>query len=202
MNKPIIAVDIDDVLAIENEAVRVFANENYGFTHTAEDYLAPGEYWGYWESVQGLGSEEGRRHYDEYLASGAKSDLQVMDGALEALSSLRERFDLVIVTSREAHLAEITEAWLNRHFPEIFNDIAFVALWTGAVKGSKADVCLQLRAQYLIDDNPGHLELARECGIKGILFGEYGWSKGKTIHPDIVRLGSWADIREYFDAIA
>lgn len=202
MKKPVIAVDIDDVLAIENEAVRLYANENYGYSHTPEDYLAPGEYWGYWETVQGLDKAEGKRRYEAYLASGIKARLEVMDGALAALTHLKRTYDLIIVTSREAHLVEITEQWLTKHFPEVFTDIAFVALWTGNVKGSKADVCMQLNAQFLIDDNPQHLELARACGIKGLLFGQYGWSIGREIAPEIVKVDSWHQVREYFDGLA
>lgn len=198
--KPVIAVDVDDVLAIENDAVRMFANKQYGHTHTAEDYLVPGEYWSYWEAVQGVDKEEGYRRYQEYLDSGAKAELQVMEGALSVLQRLKKRYRLIIVTSREAHLVDITKEWLTKHFPEVFDDVAFVAVWTGTVKGSKATVCKEIGAEYLIDDNIGHLELAAAAGIKGILFGDYGWSKNKTLPPDCVRLRNWSEVGEYFDA--
>lgn len=202
MTKPVIAVDVDDVLAVENETVRLFANARYGHTHTADDYLTPGNYWGYWEDLQEVDSTEGARRYAEYLASGQKESLAVMDGALETLQWLKEHFTLVIVTSREAHLVEITQQWLSRHFPDIFDDIAFVAIWTGNVKGSKAAVCQELQAEYLIDDNIEHLRLASDCKIKGLLFGDYGWSKNRDLPIHATRVSDWMAVKEYFSYVA
>lgn len=194
-----IAVDIDDVLAIENEAVRRFANERYGHTHSSDDYLVPGSYWGYWEVIQGVEGGEGARRYDEYLRSGAKASLEVMPDAIEVLTHLKKRYKLVIVTAREAHLEEITREWLSRHFPQLFHDIAFVAVWTGSTKGSKADICRELGAEYLIDDNPGHLDLATDAGIEGLLFGMYGWSREVPADAPYVRVPDWSAVKEYFD---
>jgi uncharacterized HAD superfamily protein len=194
-----IAVDIDDVLAIENEAVRKFANERYGHQHSIDDYLVSGAYWGYWESVQGVDEAEGAKRYKEYLASGVKASLEAMPGALVVLAHLKQRYKLIIVTSREAHLEEITRQWLNQRFPEIFHDVAFVAIWTGTVKGSKADICRELGADYLIDDNPGHLALAAEAGITGLLFGLYGWSRDVAADAPYVRVPDWNAVKEYFD---
>lgn len=199
MKKPIIAVDIDDVLAVENEAVRQFANQRYGHQHAKEDYLVPGDYWGYWESVQGVDKAEGARRYHEYVASGVKAELQVMEGAIAALDELKRRYDLIIVTARHAHLKDITEKWLNRHFPATFSHVAFVELWTGSIKGSKAEVCAHLKADYLIDDNPAHLELAVSAGIKGVLFGSYGWSVDWQPMEMIPHCQDWREVREYFD---
>lgn len=155
--KKVIAVDIDDVLAVGNDAVRRFANLRYGHQHTSEDYLVP-----------------------------------------EALAWLKRYFDLIIVTAREAEFASATHAWLERHFPDIFHDVAFVTTWTGSVKDSKADICRELRAEYLIDDNIQHLQLASEAGIKGLLFGDYGWSKNKELPPRTVRVADWKAVKEFF----
>lgn len=194
----IIAIDVDDVLAVENEAVRLFANEHYGHTHTAEDYMVPGEYWGYWEKIQGVDPEEFGRRYGEYVASGAKGRLRVVDGALEMVRRLKRDYELVIVTSREAHMVEITHEWLNTHFPATFKRVEFVALWSGSVQGSKADICAELGAQYLIDDHVGHIELAVEQGIKGLLFGHYGWNHTAELPKQVVRVQNWQAVGEYF----
>lgn len=197
-SRPVIAIDIDDVLAVENEAVRQFANARYGHAHTAADYLVPGEYWGYWEGVQQVDADEGRRRYAEYLASGIKARMQVMDGAQRTLGELRRRYDLVVVTSRDPLLVDITHAWLERHFPAHFRDIAFVAMKTGDVKGSKAVVCRELGATYLIDDHPGHLKAAHDMGVEGILFGHYGWSASVPLPETTRRARDWREVRGHF----
>jgi 5'(3')-deoxyribonucleotidase len=199
MKKPVIAVDIDDVLAIENDAVRQFSNERYGHNHTPEDYRVPGEYWGYWQVVQGVDGEEFDRRYGEYLASGVKGQLAVMDGAIETITQLKEHFTLVIVTARDAHLVEITKEWLNAHFPDTFESVEFVAVWSGDVQASKAEICTHLKAEYLLDDSPLHIKSAHEAGITGVLFGEYGWSVGAELPQGTVRCKDWSAVGAYFE---
>lgn len=199
MSRPVIAVDVDDVLAIENDAVRQFANEHYGHNHTPEDYLVPGEYWSYWEMVQGVDREEGSRRYGEYVASGQKGRLEVMPGAIEVIDQLKKSCNLVIVTAREAHLTDVTKGWLNKHFPKTFRQVEFVALWSGDVKASKAEICQHLKADYLVDDSPIHARAAQEVGIQAVLFGEYGWAKGVDLPDDVVRCKNWLEVGEYFE---
>jgi hypothetical protein len=71
--KPLIAVDLDDVLANEREGIRVFANRVYGYRHTSEDYNVEGDYSRYWERVWGVSHEEGDRRYAAYCESGAQA---------------------------------------------------------------------------------------------------------------------------------
>lgn len=192
----LIAVDVDDVLAMENEAVRQFANARYGHEHSPEDYLVPGDYWGYWESVQQVDADEGRRRYDAYLRSGVKSRLEVMRGARDALDELRTMYDLVVVTARDLQLQEVTEHWITRHFPSHFQEIIFVAERTGSVKGSKARICRDIGAAYLVDDHPGHLHGAHQEGIQGILFGRYGWSDSVALPGSVHRAETWRHVRD------
>ena len=51
MDKPIIAVDIDDVLADSTDALRRVINERLGVNLTPEDYLIKEDYWDHYEEV-------------------------------------------------------------------------------------------------------------------------------------------------------
>ncbi len=200
MPKPIIAIDIDDVLAGENETMREFINKTFRLNLTPEDYLVEAPYHGYWEKVWDVDEKEGRKRYQAYLDSGIKEHHSPLEGAVKAITKLQEKYDLVIVTSRYDFLIDITHRWLEEHFRDVFKSVEFVPVWDKSMKISKAKICKKVGASYLIDDNVEHCSLANEEGIKSLLFGEYGWNRAKKLPPGVTLVKNWQEVLEYFDA--
>ena len=197
--KPTIAVDIDDVLAAEKEAMRLFVNQRYGLDLKEADFNIEAPYWGYWEAAQGIDQKEGRKRYEAFLESGVKAKLNVLRGATDAIKKLEQDYELVIVTSRDDSLMDLTEHWLEDNFPSIFNGVEFVHVWTGDKKANKATICKKIGAQYLIDDNLEHCEQAAEVGIKALLFGDYGWNRGEKLPKGGIRANDWQAVSNYFN---
>ncbi|HSX18161.1 MAG TPA: HAD hydrolase-like protein [Candidatus Saccharimonadales bacterium] len=198
-NKPIIAVDVDDVLAAENEGIRQFINQTYGHSYTAQDFLVEGEYNGYWEHLWQLDKEEALKRFDAFLNSSIKDNLKVVEGAIEAIEKLKRRYELIVVTSRYGRQLTTTEPWLEGHFPKTFSQVAFVATWSKDKKVSKAVVSKEIGADYLIDDNFEHCELAAKEGITALLFGDYGWNRSKKLPVGVIRAKNWQEVLEYFE---
>jgi uncharacterized HAD superfamily protein len=197
--RPIIAIDVDDVLAGENETMREFINQTYGLNLTPEDYLIEAPYHGYWAKVWGVTEQEGRKRYEAYLDSGAKENHLPIKGSVEAIAKLEKDHDLVIVTSRYDFLIDMTRKWLEENFPKTFKQIEFVPLWSRNERVSKAVVCKKIGATYLVDDSIEHCNMAAEVGIKTLLFGDYGWNREVKLHPAAVRAKDWDAVLEYFD---
>lgn len=199
--KQTIAVDVDDVLGDENTAMMQFINRRFGTAHTIDDYNITADYWGYWEAVWGVGDEEGAARYGEFVQAKMSQEvvLAPLPGAIETLSFLKQQYDLAIVTSRKADLLEVTELWLESHFPSTFAGVHFIELRGGRHKISKAQICREIGASYLIDDNAEHCALAQEAGVQGLLFGDYGWNRAAKVAPGVVRVRDWQAVREYFD---
>jgi len=208
MSKPIIAVDCDDTILDENTAIRLYMNATHGYTHTAEDYNVIGEFIGYWEAIWPVGKEQTAKYYDEFTKSPAKVNLNPLPGALETLRWLKERYDLAIVTSRDngGDFEGLTHAQLARHYPDVFDerDVHFVSLWSSAdgKKVTKAKICQEIGASYLIDDSFEHCEFAAEAGLQAILFGGYGWNRERELIPGMSRVRNWQEVRGYFDGLA
>jgi 5'(3')-deoxyribonucleotidase len=202
MSKETVAVDIDDVAADENGGIREFANREYGFTHTYEDYLIDGVYKDYWERIWEVGPEKAQEIYDAFVNSPDKANLKVIEGAIEAINRLKKKYELVVITSREGAGMKVTKPWLERHFPDTFSRVEFVIAWSQNERVSKAVIAKALGVDYLIDDNATHCNLAAEEGIQPLLFGNYGWNRNMEIHPDIVRVENWQEVMEYFDGRA
>lgn len=200
--KKTIAVDIDDVLSASAEAFIAFSNKQWGHTLSVDDYLEE------WAVVWQVDLDEAARRSDLIHTYGDViiASHRVFDNAYQVLKKLSLRFNLIIVTSRRKVMQPATEEWINQYFPNIFSAIHYAGIWDSEkhisemVKATKADLCLELGADYLIDDQPKHCIAAAEAGIQSILFGDYKWNRYDVVPSRVTRIHSWAEVEEYFDA--
>ena len=191
----IIAVDADDTLFDENNAVRLYMNETYGFQHTVDDYMAAGPYDNFWEKIWNRSPEETQEMFESFVRSTYNENLQPVEGAVPVLKELKDKYELVIVTSRDQRNIEMTHASLALHYPAIFAEVHFVPLWGNGEKVTKAKICNEIGASYLIDDNFDHCKLAAEAGVTAILFGDYGWNREQELLDGMVRCNDWDAVR-------
>lgn len=199
MAKPIIAVDADDTLFDENTAVRLFHNQKYGTDHSAEDYLEQGVFLAFWSKIWDVDDVEMNKRYEEFVAFKLKHNLPPLPHALETLKKLKEKYMLLIVTARDERGVQMTHDALTEHYPDVFSGVHFVPLWGGEEKATKALICNEVGAEYLIDDSFEHCKLAAESGVKSLLFGHYGWNRYQKIAPGMTRTKDWLAVKEYFD---
>jgi len=191
-----IALDLDDVIVDSTEALRVLVNQRTGSRLTTEDYHVPDDtYWGYYERVWMRHGIMDKVSYDELLGEMAQdqSHMPLLPGAAFALGELSKRFDLVIITARNPVTERATKAWLSQQFGTLFDKIYFAH----DKSKTKGQLCQEVGASWLIDDNPGHCTVAQEVGVTPILFGEYGWHK--VAPDDVVACKDWPAVLEYFD---
>lgn len=199
--KIIIAVDIDDVISSQTENIRLFANRRYGLKHSSSDYKVAikDSYWNYWGEVWGVTKDEQDRRVEEYVQDGELFSQRVEPGAIDALSELKKKHGLVVVTSRTDTHVKDTHRWLDKHFKATFEGVHFARVWESGRRESKANICKKVGAKYLIDDHPDHCNLAAEEGIKALLYGDYGWSNGSKLHPNVTRVKNWKEVLEFFE---
>ncbi len=196
MSRPVIAVDIDDVLASSAPTFIEFSNKRWGYNHTLEDYdehLAE-----MWEVD--LPTVDTR--IKEYHRSGTSAAYSTHADAFDVLSLLAPQFKLVITTSRRKELQELTHQWLQRYYPDLFHDVHFAGIWDSdhpnRMNHTKAGLCQEIGAQFLIDDQPKHCIAAADAGITALLFGDYPWSR--SIHPtkNMHKVSDWEAVKVYF----
>lgn len=173
-----IAVDMDEVIADAlAEHLRRY-NAAFGAGLTLAD-------------VQG-------RHVEDYVPAAHREAalamvdasffeaLEVMPGAREVLQELSETHDVFIVSAAMDVPCSFDAKyrWLQRHFP-------FIPPARIVFCGDKGIV----DADYLIDDRPRHF--ARFRG-QGLLFS----APHNAAETRYVRVGSWAEVREFFARLA
>lgn len=193
MKKATIGVDVDDVLADHAAAFIAFSNEYYGTNLTRETYTEKWlEFWPVdWDEIM---RRAGEFHTPETTAAYA-----VLSGAQEALQALSKSYNLVVVTARTKTIVQTTHDWLGKHFEGVFSDVHFVPIWEENNTVTKADICKEIGADYLIDDVVRHCNIAAKGGITPLLFGNYVWNRSETVEPNVVRVADWNAVLEYFD---
>lgn len=192
-SKLTIAVDMDEVLCHFVPKLIDFHNENYQTSIKFEEFHNYA-----FHRVWGGTPEETQVKVNLFFESHHFKQLPRVQNSYETLKKLKPHCKFVIVTSRQTFLKEITEKYIQEHFPDIFDDILLGNHYgeTGT-KLTKPEMCQKVGASILIDDS---LLYANDCsknGIKTILFGHYPWNHTtKELHELIVRVRGWEDVEE------
>lgn len=164
--KKTIALDCDGVLIDINKGLHPFHNRHFGTRITAKD-LATYNLDEIWQCSR---EEVVRRVYCFYH-SPEFMDLVPVEGAVEGVSELKEKYGLVIVSTRPLFLLDKTRLSMERYFSECFDDIHLTdTVNVGEVGKKKSQVCLDLDIDTLVDDHFNNALDAAEHGIRSILF--------------------------------
>ena len=130
---------------------------------------------------------------EEYLRSDEYQNIPPFEEAVRSIKKLAEFHELHLVTGRTELLTAATEAMLEQYLPGVFTSIEYTGMF-GNHRRSKADVCVQISADLLIDDHIAHAEQVAEKDIDVFLFGEYPWNQGEILSPHITRVRNWSEV--------
>jgi uncharacterized HAD superfamily protein len=197
MPKPVIAMDIDDVLAGTTDVIRQFVNNQTGSQLTPEDYLVPGNYHQYYESVWETHHIANKVKYEDFAQEMIRDQSQIplLPGAQAAIHRLSDKFHIVFITYRKSTWEKATRKWFKDYFLHDDIELYFTGQRDDKDYKTKGQLCKALGAELLIDDNYDHCISAVHEGIKTVLFGEYGWSVNAP--KELVRCKDWQAVVEY-----
>lgn len=197
VKKQIIAVDIDEVLVPHFQDLIDWYNNEYGTQLTlADNHPKSTENWGT------TTVEDAVRRVQRFYETDNFKHAKPVTEAKYALRQLSDDYDLVVVTARDTLIEQSTREWLDEHFTELFREAHFTPRYN--LEGnnrSKAEVCAEVGAAYLIDDSLYNLQDVLKVGTKGILFGDFPWSPKEDLPDGIVYCADWAAVLEHFDGI-
>ncbi|HSX15227.1 MAG TPA: hypothetical protein VLF40_00365 [Candidatus Saccharimonadales bacterium] len=198
MAKPVIAVDIDNVLSLTGASFIAFSNQMFGTSLTLADYSED------WQTMWGVPAEEIDRRAQVMIDQHMRLGYEPVPHVLESLTKLREQYTLVALTSRKKMLEPETRPWVEQHCPGMFQDIVFAGFWDDPTVANshtltKGELYTKLGARYAIDDQPKHCQAAAAVGVDAILFGDYPWNQADELPSGVTRCNDWAAVLEYFD---
>lgn len=197
------AVDVDEVLGRFVHALNGFCAEEEGMWFDTGDYH---EY--VFHKVWGVSAEESTRIVHAFYKSHHfLSGVHPIEGSFDTLRRLSEldNVRLVVVTSRQTIIRQETCAWLDRHFPSLFQQTHFGNQYSlGGASRTKREICEEIGADVLIDDNPEYALECADAGIDVVLFDRYPWSRlpaGRETHPRISVASDWAQVERTVSAL-
>ncbi len=197
-SKPVIVVDIDDVLAAGAQAFIDYSNQKYGTHLTIEDYQDS------WDKTWGVNLEETHRRAIEYHQLKIHAQYPAISGALEVLKQLKKHFTLKLLTTRRDSINQLTRDWINQYYPNIFSEIVFTKFFVDTklerkdIDRTKGELARELGASYLIDDQLKNCLSAADNGIEALLFGDYPWNRSDKLPAKVTRVSNWAEVSDYF----
>lgn len=202
VDKPLIAVDIDDTIADSSEALRLEVNRAYDVDLSRNDYYVDTDVIGYYDRVW---ENAGLQVSFEGLTTDLSIDqshIKPIYGVVDTIKRLRKDYRIVIVTSRDIEWKAATDVWVKNHFGDLFETIYLTDdhLDSEGRPISKGELCKRLGAKYLIDDNPHFCLSAREHGIIPIMFGDYGWQQKHS--EEFPYCSNWSSIDEILDFVS
>ena len=204
--KPVIAVDVDDVLCQFIPALCKYHRR------VKESNLQPSDFHCYiFRHVYGGTEPESHEFLSHFYNSKEFEQAEPIPHALETLTYLKneKNFDLKIVTSRRHDLETKTKEWIDKHYPNIFSQLLFGNHFNPVGKQqSKAQLCESINAIMLIDDNKDYCLECSENMDNVILFdwnSSYQWNKiqddNVVIPENVRRAACWKDIKSIFDTM-
>ncbi len=188
-SKPVLGIDIDDVLLDLNAQLLSFHNDRYDSHLTFEQWFSFDL-----ALMFDCSYEEKERRVAEFYASAYNDATQPIKGAREALATLSKTHTIHLITARPEYLRESTLLSLNSHFAGLFESVHF----TGAhhistiEKRTKADVCRELGVETFVDDAIHNAEDVAAIGCKVYLL-DRPWNQ-LPVSAGITRVYSWEEI--------
>lgn len=188
MERPTIAIDLDDTLIPFIEPFIRWLNETYDdavkyelekiTSYRIRDvYTEPSIDWD--------------ARLDQFVESQFQHTMSPFDESKNILQQLAENSRLIIVTARPEMHRTYTEQWLDKEFPGLFDGLYMRTHYSAT--HNKGEVCNYLGAKVLVDDAVHNIDAANRHGVEGILYGDYPMQRD-FLSDQHRRALNWAEV--------
>lgn len=115
------------------------------------------------------------------------------DGAIDAISKLKLKYDLRVVTARHPFFKRATKRWIKKYFPSDFTSVDFIHYKTPfGPRNHKSDICRQIGAQIILDDKMSNATDCLKHGIRVYLFGNHNLRRRNHLPEGIIWAKDWS----------
>jgi 5'(3')-deoxyribonucleotidase len=188
--KPIIAVDVDEVLTPLVPHLLQFYNKKHNDCIQFEHFNSY-QFWKVWGGTQ----DNASKLVNEFITTAEFLNQRPIAHSQEVLNALKSHYDFVVVTSRQHFLRDHTQQFMDMFFPGVFTELKMGNHYgEHGEKKTKAELCKEAGACLLIDDSVDYVQHVALHGIKAILFGDYPWNKCDDLHASVRRVKDWREV--------
>lgn len=191
----VVAVDCDDVLIETTRFLVDDYNNKFSTKVELKDAHKPGNPdWGtddYGLVLDRLSEIQNSKQYAE---------IEPITEAVNAIRRLAKDNELHLITARDGAVEVATMVMLDKYFADCFTSVEHVGKTC-----SKGEVCRQIKADVLVDDNVRHLLSALEFGMPSggaLHFGNYAWNQLNDPVDGVVECHDWESVEREVQKIA
>lgn len=186
-----IGVDLDGCLA---DYIGPFLDH---YNHSRKTSFTKGDVTSHtlWECLSGT-REEVLGDIQNFYTSAQFRELPVVFGSRDVVRELSREHELIVITFRPNHVShvdvsELTRRWVYGHHPDRFADVVLTGGYEG--KKSKAEICLELGVDCIIEDS---VENAIDCASNGIpsTLLDYPWNRNDKLPKNVRRVDNWGGV--------
>lgn len=187
----LVAIDLDDVLFDFIGNFFAWHNEKYETDLLPED-MTFDTLWEVWGGTK----QEASERVPHFFRDIDMLNIEPIEGAVPSLRQLRSLFRFVIISARHPDAMNATQEWIDRYFPEVFEDIA-VGIGNPLAQGrpmTKAELCTQMGVDLLIEDQLRNAADVARSGVPVLLFGDLPWNRTDALPPNVQRVRDWSHV--------
>jgi len=186
-----IGFDLDDVLLNFSDPLREYMNKKYSKSVLRSDITGF-----FTESIFGIGPEDTVKTIEDFFTHDDHINTLPVEGSRDVIKRLSQSNELHIVTAKPEHIKEITNIWLEKHFPGNFKQVHFANFFGSQMRRKKSEICLELGVDIFIDDSLDNAIDISDAGIPVLLF-DAPWNQSENIPENVTRVYTWSDIEKY-----
>lgn len=121
--------------------------------------------------------------------------IEPVEGAVAGVQELHSLgFPLYVITNRLNTPREMTEAWLEKHFGSVFEEVLYGSFSNGS-RLTKGELCRKYEINLCVEDLPRNVENLQEYGIHTLLL-DYHWNREVQESSLVTRVRGWREITE------
>lgn len=193
MKNKIIWFDLDEVLSELLDYILEYNNYKIWDTSISREEVK--DYYIHQMPELDISLEDSINWYQKpMLDEKTRCSIRPTKHSFEKLKELKNDWHtLIIVTARtESLFWEFTQKWINKHFPNIFDNIIYTDHFTDNHR-SKWTVCTELWITYMVEDNMDYaLDLAEKWIITYIFDKPWNMDREEE-HENLTRIKWWEE---------
>lgn len=196
MNKKLIGVDCDEVLAELIDSYLKFNQKEYGEFIEKKDILT----YDLWK-IFNIPREESYQRMNNFFNSYYFDEINPVEFSSEITKTISKNHDLIVVTSRPSFSKIKTKMFIKANFPNTFNEIFHtdefsLPYFSKNKQTRKTQVCRNLKIDILIEDS---LKKSIDCSdiVDKIFLINRPWNYSDNIPSNIIRVEDWRQILSY-----
>lgn len=182
-----IALDLDEVLCPFARPFHSFHRGNRRCSSKPMKYYNFARHYG-------MSDHQSKLEVASFYNSKECADITPLEFSQDAVSLLNEQYMLTVVTGRQYYARDVTYDFIDKYFHGMFHDVIFTNSFSlNGPEVSKSDVCKDIKAGLLIDDNLNTCIDVTNEELDAYLFGDYDWNRGssKNAYIHIPRISNW-----------